>query len=152
MKKYQDISSLLLRVATAANFLSPVADRFGLWGQAGQPGVAWGNWQNFVTYTGQVNSFAPQSLVPLLAIAATVLEVILALLLLVGFQTRVAALGSAFLTLLFALAMSYSFGIKAPLDYAVFVDCSSAFLLATLPRYRWSLDEWLRNQTTTSIV
>ncbi len=151
MKKYQGIASLLLRIATAANFLSPVADRFGLWGKPADPGVAWGSWENFLTYTGQVNSFAPQSMVPLLAIAATLLEIILALLLLVGFKTRVAALGSAFLTLLFALAMSYSFGIKAPLDYAVFVDCTSAFLLATLARYRWSLDEWLQNHRT-SIV
>jgi putative oxidoreductase len=39
------------------------------------------------------------------------------------------------------LAMTYSFGIKQPLDYAVFVDCTSALLLATMPRYRWSIDE-----------
>ena len=50
MKKYQDIASLLLRIATAANFLSPVADRFGLWGKADEAGVAWGNWANFVAH------------------------------------------------------------------------------------------------------
>ena len=32
-----------LRVALAAGFLSAVADRFGLWGMPGTPGVAWGD-------------------------------------------------------------------------------------------------------------
>ncbi|MBL0740342.1 DoxX family protein [Chryseolinea lacunae] len=136
MKKYQDLAILLLRVATAANFLSPVASRLGFWdGDANA-------WQNFVAYTGEVNSFAPTAVVPLLAVVATTLEVVFALLLLVGYKTRWAAVGASVLTLLFALAMTYSFGVKAPLDYAVFVDCTSAFLLATMPAYRWSLDEW----------
>jgi putative oxidoreductase len=146
MKKYQDFAILLLRFATAANFLSPVADRFGLWGNAGELGVAWGNWGNFVAYAGKVNSFAPASLIPTLAIAATVLEIVLPIMLIIGFRTRIAAAGSALLTLSFALAMMYSFGIKAPLDYAVFVDFTSAFLLATADRYRWSLDELLTNK------
>ena len=40
--------------------------------------------------------------------------------------------------------MSYSFGVKAALDYSVFVDSASALLLATLPEDRWSLDQLLR--------
>lgn len=143
MTKYQDIAILLLRLATAANFLSPVADRFGLWGPPGTGNVVWGNWENFVAYTAQVNSFAPAAIVPSLAVAATVLEIGLPIMLILGFKTRLAALGSALLTLIFALAMAISFGIKAPLDYAVFVDCTSAFLLATIARYRWSVDELL---------
>jgi putative oxidoreductase len=143
MKAYQDSAILLLRVATAANFLSPVADRFGLWGKPGEPGVAWGNYENFLAYAGQVNSFAPPALVPFLAGAATALEIILPLMLLAGYKTRLTATASALLTLSFALAMSISFGVKAPLDYAVFVDFTSAFLLATVSRYRWSLDEYL---------
>ncbi len=139
MKKYQDIAILLLRLATAANFLSPVADRFGLWGKAG----GWGNWKNFMAYAAQVNSFAPAGVIPFLAVAATTLEIALPVLLIIGYKTRWAALGSAVLTFSFALAMTYSFGIKSPLDYAVFVDCTSALLLATMPRYRWSLDELL---------
>lgn len=134
MTRYQDHAILLLRIATAANFLSPVASRLGIWG---------GGWQKFLAYAGQVNSFAPPSLVPLLAITATVLEIILPVLLLVGYRTRGAAFGAALLTLCFGLAMAWSFGIKEPLDYAVPVDCTSAFLLATMPRYRWSLDEIL---------
>ena len=144
MTRYQDIAILVLRLATAANFLSPVADRFGLWGAPGSTNVVWGNWENFVAYTAQVNSFFPAEGVPFLAVAATVLEIALPLMLILGFKTRMAALGSALLTLVFALAMTYSFGVKVPLDYAVFVDCASAFLLATMPRHRWSLDEMKR--------
>lgn len=151
MKKYQDLSILFLRLATAANFLSPVADRFGLWGNAGEPGVVWGNWKNFVAYAGKVNSFAPSAIVPTLAIAATALEIGLPVMLIAGLKTRMAATGSALLTLSFALAMMYSFGIKAPLDYAVFVDFTSAFLLATVSRYKWSMDEEFENWSISTI-
>ena len=42
--------------------------------------------------------------------------------------------------------MSHSFGVKEAMDYSVFVDSASALLLATLPRYRWSVDAWLENR------
>ena len=132
MKKYQDLATLLLRFALAAGFLSAAGSRLGVWGKG---------WGNFLGYTGEVNSFAPACLIPALAITATMLETGLAILLLIGFKTRWAALGTAMLTLLFALAMAYSFGIKEPLDYSVFADCTAAFLLATMPHYRWSIDE-----------
>ena len=140
MSKYQHIAALLLRLATAANFLSAVADRFGFWGKPGDPGVSWGNWENFVLYNQQVNSFLPPSFALFLGTTATVLEIILPVMLILGWKTRLAALGSAILTLGFALAMTYSFGIKAPLNYAVFVDFTSAFLLATIGYHRWSID------------
>lgn len=138
MKKYEDIAIMLLRLATAANFLSPVASRLGLWGQQSS------GWENFLAYAADVNSFAPPAIVPFLAISATALEITISLLLIIGFKTRWAALGASGLTLLFALAMTYSFGIKAPLDYAVFVDCTSALLLACVSHYRWSVDALLR--------
>jgi putative oxidoreductase len=143
MIQYRDLAVLFLRIATAANFLSPVADRFGWWGSPGDPGVAWGNWPSFLEYARQVNSFAPAAAVPALATTATALEVIFGSMLLAGFKTRLAATGSAVLTLSFAVAMTISFGIKAPLDYAVFVDFTSAFLLATVDRYKWSVDEMM---------
>jgi len=138
MNRFQDHAALFLRLATAANFLSPVASRLGLFGGGG--------WQKFLVYAGQVNAFAPPALVPWLAVAATVLEITIPLLLVLGWHTRIAALGAAGLTLLFAAAMTWSFGIKEVLDYAVLVDSSSALLLATLPRYRWSLDAWLASR------
>jgi putative oxidoreductase len=45
------------------------------------------------------------------------------------------------LTLLFSLAMTFSFGIKEPLDYSVFAFSAAAFLLGTFPIYKWSIDQ-----------
>jgi uncharacterized membrane protein YphA (DoxX/SURF4 family) len=137
MKKYQDTATLLLRWAIAAGFLSAVASRLSLWGSHSS------GWKNFLSYTAEVNSFAPAGMVPALAIASTILEITFAILLLTGYKTRWAALGAGVLTLLFALAMAYSFGIKEPLDYSVFAVSAAAFLLANLPGYRWSIDELL---------
>ena len=138
MKKYQDIAALLLRLALAFGFLSAVASRLDLWGKHSS------GWINFLTYTGEVNSFVPAAAVPVLAILSTILESSLGVLLLVGFKTRYAASASAILTLLFALAMAISFGIKEPLDYSVFVCSAAAFLLAGISQYRWSIDEVLQ--------
>ena len=130
----QGVAALLLRVALAATFLSAVASRLGLWGAHSS------GWAGFVAYTRQVNSFAPAGLIPGLAVLATVLESSLGLLLLVGYRTRWAGYGAAALTLLFALAMTCSFGPKEALDYSVFVDCAAALLLAAQPTHPWSLD------------
>lgn len=135
------IASLLLRYGLGITMLSAVADRFGLWdGEVS----SWGNWDAFLDYTAAVNSFAPESLIPFLAIVATAFEVILAILLMIGYKTRWAAMGTAVLTFAFALAMGYSFGIKSPLDYSVFVDCTAALLLASIPNYKWSIDELIK--------
>src|SRR4051812_28678896 len=85
-------SSVFLRLALGSSFLSAIADRFGLWGAFGQPNVAWGNFARFVAYTGQLNWFLPKATYPTLAIAATSAELLLGILLLVGWQTRIAAL------------------------------------------------------------
>ena len=145
MKNQLSIASILLRMALAATFLSAVASRLGLWG------VASSGWQGFLKYTAQVNSFAPEGLVPLLAIAATCMEISIGLLLLVGYKTRVAASAAGILTLMFALAMASSFGIKDPLDYSVFVDSAAAFLLAGCATYPWSIDEYMHYKSIKSI-
>jgi putative oxidoreductase len=137
MKKYQDIATLLLRFALAAGFLSAVASRLSLWGSHSS------GWKNFLSYAGEVNSFAPAGIVPIIAIVSTSLETAFAILLLIGYKTRWVALGSSLLTLFFSLAMAYSFGIKEPLDYSVFAFSAAAFLLATMPHYCWSIDEIL---------
>lgn len=135
MNKYRQIAGFSLRIALAFGFLSAVASRLSLWGSYSS------GWDNFVSYTGKVNSFLSPDLVLPLAIISTILESSLGLLLLMGFKTSLAAAGSGLLTLLFAIAMSYSFGIKDPLDYSVFVFSSAAFLLASMTYYPWSIDE-----------
>ena len=134
MKKYQHLGTLLLRIVMAATFLSAVASRLNLWGNQSS------GWDGFISYTAEVLSFIPHSLISFFAIVSTVLETLFALMLIAGFKTRIAAIGATCLTLSFALSMSYSFGVKSPLDYSVFVDCAACFLLATFPAYRWSID------------
>ncbi|WDF66413.1 DoxX family protein [Flavobacterium sp. KACC 22763] len=136
MKRYQDYAILLLRIAMAIGFLSAVSSRLGLLGKQSS------GWENFLAYAESVNSFLPKSFIPSIAIISTFLETLFAILLLIGYQTRKMAVGASILTFLFALAMTYSFGIKDPLDYSVFVFSMGAFLLATADKYRWSLDEY----------
>lgn len=142
MKRYQDYAVLLLRIALATGFLSAVSSRLGFWG------IHSSGWESFLVYAEKVNSYAPKSFIPTIAIISTIAETLLALLLLIGYQTRLASTGAAILTFVFALAMTYSFGIKDPLDYSVFTFSMAAFLLSTASEYRWSLDEIiLKNKT-----
>jgi putative oxidoreductase len=139
MNTQQNIASLLLRLALASGFLSAVASRLNLWGNQSS------GWQNFLSYTEQVNSFVPENFIPTLAVASTVLELLFGILLLIGYKTRYIASCAAILTLLFALAMTFSFGIKEPLDYSVFVFSAAAFLLANFPTNKWSINQLLNN-------
>ena len=139
-------ATLFIRLALSAGFLSAVADRFGGWGPAGKPGVAWGNWATFVAYTGRLTGWltADPELTQSLAVVATGGEIALGLLLLIGYQTRYAAFCSGLLLLGFALSMTISaVGPKAALDYSVYTASSGAFLLASATRYPFSLDNQL---------
>src|SRR6516162_1526942 len=90
--RFARYSSLFLRLALGASFLSAVADRFGLWGSYGQPHVAWGNFSRFVQYTGQLNWFLPHVFSKPLAWISTVLEAVLGVLLILGLYPRIVAL------------------------------------------------------------
>ncbi len=125
-------AALVLRLALAAGFLSAVADRFGLWGKPGSPGVAWGDWANFISYTARLSWFLPRSLIQPVGVLATFLETILAIGLLTGFWPRGFASASSGLLLLFALSMTLAIGIKAPLDYSVYSAAAAAALLGTV--------------------
>ena len=126
---------LFARIALAASFLSAVADRFGLWGSAGTGEVAWGSFPAFVEYTGMLLWFLPKSLVVVSAWAATILELLLAIALLVGFRLRLVALASCLLLLSFALTMTFGTGPEGPLSYSVWTAAAAAFLVATQPNH-----------------
>lgn len=128
-----------LRISLSAAFLSAVADRFGLWGPPGAPNVAWGDWASFVAYTGTLNAFLPASLYAPLGWIATIAEVALGIWLLVGVKLRWAAFGSAALVMAFAVAMTVTTGIKAPLNYSVFTGVAAALALAHLAERRGNL-------------
>lgn len=121
-----------LRLALAAGFLSAVADRFGLWGPAGAPGVAWGGFDPFAAYTGELLWYLPAGPVRAAAWTATVLEVVLAMGLLAGVRLRAVALASGVLLAAFAVAMTAALGLEPPLSYSVWSAAAGAFLLAAL--------------------
>ena len=138
-------SSVFLRLTLGFSFLSAVADRFGLWGAFGEPHVAWGTFARFVTYTGTLNWFLPRATIPTLAVVATCAETVLGMLLVLGWQTRMAALLSGVLLMLFAFTMTAALGIKAPLDASVFSAAGGAFLLARCAEYPFSIDQLRRD-------
>lgn len=116
-----------LRIALSAGFLSAVADRFGLWNKRVS---AWGNWDNYITYTRTLLPFLPDTLIQFAGITGTVLELAFGIILLTNFKTPLFAKCSGGLLLLFALAMTFSTGIKGPLDYSVFTASAAAFGLS----------------------
>ena len=144
MERIRGFSSLFLRLALGLSFLSALADRFGLWGAFGRPNVSWGSFARFVAYTGKLNWFLPEALIPALAIIATCAEASLGLCLVIGWYTRTAALLSGILLILFGVTMTVALGVKAPLDFSVFSAAGGAFLLATCPEFPFSVDKLRR--------
>jgi uncharacterized membrane protein YphA (DoxX/SURF4 family) len=140
---FASYATLLLRVGIGVGFLSAVADRFGLWGAFGQPNVEWGNFARFLEYTHTLNWYMPGVMTLPLGVVATGAEILFGVLLLVGWHTRAAAMLSALLLLLFAVAMTLALGIKAPLNYAVFTGVGAALLLASCERFPFSVDALL---------
>ena len=144
MERIRGFSSLFLRLALGVSFFSAVADRFGLWGMFGQPNVSWGNFPRFVAYTGKLNWFLPETLIPAVAIIATFAEALLGVCLVIGWQTRTAALLSGILLILFGITMTMALGVKEPLNYSVFSAAGGAFLLATCTEFPFGLDRLRR--------
>ena len=126
------LAAVFVRLALAAGFLSAVADRFGLWGPAGTPGVAWGGFDSFLAYTGKLLWYLPAGLVPAAGWATTVLEVTLAVGLLAGVRLRAVALASGALLSVFAVTMTVALGPEPPLSSSVWSAAAGAFLLASL--------------------
>src|SRR5262249_1959268 len=122
----------LLRVALAFSFLSAVADRFGLWGQIGVAGVAWGDFERFTAYTARLLWFLPPSLVSLAAILATAAEGIVAGGLLGGGRRHWWAVAAAARPVAFGRAWDGARGVKAPTDASVWTAAAAAFLLGVV--------------------
>jgi uncharacterized membrane protein YphA (DoxX/SURF4 family) len=134
------ITQLYLRLAMGAGFTILGLDRLGAWGPNGKPWVSWGDWRHFSAYAHEVMGFLPGGLAEIMAIIATIAEISIGILLLLGLFTRQAAVGSGVLTACFAIAMAISYGITSPIDYSVFTVSAASFLLSTQPEYRWSID------------
>ena len=142
-----DFETAFLRAALAAGFLSAVADRFGLWGPPGTQHAAWGDMAHFFRYVATLNPWFPAALIPIVGWLATFAEIALGLLLLIGFQTRLAARLSGLLLLAFAFGMTAGTHIKSAFDASVFAASAGAFLLAKAPRFPWSIDSLIQTKS-----
>lgn len=140
---YKELITIYLRLALGIGFLSAVADRFGWWGPPGTPNVAWGTFHNFLTYTAKLNPWFSGSWIRAIGWTATVCEACFGAMLVIGYRTRAASVGSGLLTLAFAIGMVCGIGIHAPLNYSVFAASAGAFLLAGAETYPLSLDAWV---------
>lgn len=137
------IPQFLLRIALGVSFLSAVADRLGLLGPFGNRNIEWGNWDSFITYTATMMPFLDRPAVTVMGGIASLAEAIIGILLIIGFKTRLAAVASCILTLIFALAMTVFLGIKAPINFSVFTAISASLMLSKITVYEWSIDNFL---------
>lgn len=140
MKNTLQIAQLYFRFALGIGFLLPVADRLGFLGPAGQNSVSWGSWDNFVVYTNTLMPYLSRSLAGVMGFLATVTEVCIAIMFIIGFKIRTAAYASFALTFIFALCMTLFLGVKAPFSYSVWADSAASLMLASIATYRWSID------------
>src|SRR5215472_2720171 len=139
-------ASLYLRIVLAAAFLTSVTDRFGIWGPPGTMNAAWGDMTHFMAYAAKLNPWFPIRVIPVVAWFVTVAETVLAVVLLLGFHTRVSARLSGWLLLAFAIGMTAGTGIKSALNASVFSASAGAFLLATSAEYPFSFDSLRRGE------
>jgi hypothetical protein len=135
---------LFLRFSVSISFLSAVADRFGWWGS--NISLSWGNWTNFLDYTRVINPWFPGALIPAVGAMATGAELSFALFLLVGWRTELFARLSGLLLLVFALAITFSTGIKGAFDYSVFSASAGAFALSLMKEKYLEVDSLISKQ------
>jgi uncharacterized membrane protein YphA (DoxX/SURF4 family) len=102
--------------------------------------VAWGNFENFLTYTASLNPFLPVSLIAPLGWVVTAAETVLGVTLIVGFRVRESAIASGLLLLAFAFGVTVGTGFKRALDLSIFAASAGALLLAAFPRSPFSID------------
>jgi uncharacterized membrane protein YphA (DoxX/SURF4 family) len=140
----------IARMLIGVGFLENVADRLGLLGPPGAPGVSWGDFQHFIAYTAQVNAFAPAAIIPALAVLATIGESTFGLTMLLGVRIPLAAAGSALLFFIFATAMVLS-GLSQ-FQYNVYLMSVTAWALATIDASFLSVDSLLRRSSRVNVT
>lgn len=138
--KYLPYGVLFLRLTLAFTLLAFVADKLGLFGEPGTPTITWGDMDNFSVFLQTMLPFMPENTTQKLAVFFTVMEVILALMLLFGLKVRWAALGTGIYSLVLSMLMLVFVSLKAPFNYSLVLMCGAAFLLACCPIYKFTLN------------
>jgi len=126
-------ATLFTRLALGFGFLSAVADRFGFWGPAGEGHVAGGNFDAFIDYVRALAPYLPAQLCAVVAWAATAIEIVLGIALVLGVAVRWTALASAGTLVVFAMSMFLFSGFETPLSASVFSAAAAALILALHP-------------------
>ncbi|WP_316737462.1 TQO small subunit DoxD [Pedobacter aquatilis] len=140
MKKESSYAQIFLRLALGIGFIYPVLDRIGWLGPADGKNIGWGDWVTFLAYTHSLMPILSKSLTDFFGLIATIAEVTFGILLIIGYKTRLASIGSFILLLGFATCMAITLGLKAPFNYSVFTASAAALLLAYIGDYKWSFD------------
>lgn len=140
------VPQLVLRLALGLTFLVPVLDRLGVLGPLGKGNIEWGNWGNFINYTQKLMPYFDRSITNVMGGIATIAEFIIAILLILGYKTKYAALASSLITLTFIIFMATSVGIQKPINFGVFTASSASFLLFKIATYQWSIDEHFKSK------
>lgn len=136
----RSLITFYLRLALGIDFLSAVADRFGLWGPPGSDHVAWGSFSKYVAYMAQMDVFTPARTDYLIAWIVTAAEILLGVCLILGLFTRIAATFSGIILALIAIGMSVGIGAKSAFDSSAFAASAGAFALVALGPGAWSFD------------
>jgi uncharacterized membrane protein YphA (DoxX/SURF4 family) len=124
----------LTSVALALEFLGAVADRFGVFGGPGSPGVWWGSWSAFVDNTTQMLRGVTGWPAQAVAVSATSAEVVLGVALLLGWQRRWVGKATAGLLTVYAVLMVTSVGASEVARFALPVLVGGALVLSATPR------------------
>jgi uncharacterized membrane protein YphA (DoxX/SURF4 family) len=123
-------------VLLALVFGGAVADRFGMLGRPGAPGVSWGSWSEFVDDTQILLGGVAGPVVSVAAATATGVEVLLAVALLSGCRRRWTGKAVAGLLAVYLVAMMSTVGLDEVARYSVPVLLGGALLVsATTARY-----------------
>lgn len=119
-----------LAVLIGLELVASVADRFGLLGEPGDPGVSWGSWTPFVSYTEDLlPPFAEAASAPA-AIAATGAEVLLGVLLIAGPWWRWVGKLTAGMLFCYLVAMAPTVGLGEVARYGVAIQIGAALLIS----------------------
>ena len=127
------VAGWLVAVALAVDFAGAVADRFGLFGGPGAPGVSWGSWDAFVAYTTTLLPWSSTVAAETVAIAATAIEIALAVLLLSGWERRWVGKATAGLLTVYLFAMLATLGPDSVARYGVPILIGGALLVSAEP-------------------
>ena len=130
------VLSRVVAVALGLDLGGAVADRFGAFGPPGADGVSWGGWGSFVAYTSTLLPGTGRGLVVAAATAATAVEIVLGVLLVIGWQRRWVGKATAGLLLVYLVSMANGPGVDAVATYAVPTLVGGALLVSGCPARR----------------